>query len=76
MLPPPERLAKACKGCIQHDKDDPFAPLSVHIPFESREDDDREDWIEERMYGRLPYDKYGRLVVKYQPCNNKCGKEN
>jgi hypothetical protein len=63
--PPPDRLAKACRGCAQLNLDDPSAPLSVHVPFERREDDDREDWLEERMYGRLPYDKHGRLLVKH-----------
>lgn len=60
-----EREAKACDGCASHDPDDPFAPVSVHIPFKRREDDFREDWLRERMYGRLPYDKYARLVVRY-----------
>ncbi|KAG0566165.1 hypothetical protein KC19_7G043200 [Ceratodon purpureus] len=76
--PPRERLAKACRGCTQHDLDDPSAPLSVHVPFKRREDDDREDWLEERMYGRLPYDKYGRLVIgtrfnELVECNERCG---
>lgn len=58
-----KKIAKACKGCAKYDLDDPSAPLSVHIPFERREHDDREDWQKERMYGRLPYDQYARLVV-------------
>jgi hypothetical protein len=60
-----ERQAEACNGCALHDPDDPSAPLSVHIPFQRREDDFREDWLRERMYGRLPYDKFARLVVRY-----------
>lgn len=64
-----KKLAKACKGCAKYDLDDPTAPLSVHIPFHRREDDFREDWQRERMHGRLPYDKYARLLVRYQTCH-------
>ncbi|XP_024384908.1 uncharacterized protein [Physcomitrium patens] len=72
------RQAKACEGCVVHDPDDPSAPMSIHIPFERREDDFREDWLKERMYGRLPYDKYRRLVVgtdynELVECNERCG---
>ena len=60
-----ERRAKACNGCALHDIDDPSGPVSVHIPFQRRADDFREDWLRERMYGRLPYDKNARLVVRH-----------
>lgn len=64
-----KKLAKSCKGCAKYDLDDPTAPLSVHIPFHRREDDFREDWQRERMHGRLPYDKYARLLVRYRTCH-------
>lgn len=57
------QAAKACKGCTKYNPDDPSAPISVHVPFQRREDDFREDWQKERMYGRLPYDQNARLVV-------------
>jgi hypothetical protein len=63
-----KKLAKACKGCAKYELDDPTAPISVHIPFQHREDDFREDWQRERMHGRLPYDKYARLMVSNQTC--------
>jgi hypothetical protein len=72
------QAAKACKGCTKYNPDDPSAPISVHVPFQRREDDFREDWQKERMYGRLPYDQNARLVVggdfnELVECNSKCG---
>jgi hypothetical protein len=72
------QAAKACKGCTKYNPDDPSAPISVHVPFQRREDDFREDWQKERMYGRLPYDQNARLVVggdfnEFVECNSKCG---
>ena len=45
------------------DVDDPEANISTHVNLNgcTRDQDARIDWQREPMFGRLPYDRYGRL---------------
>ena len=44
------------------DIDDPEANISTHVNLNgcTRDQDARIDWQGEPMFGRLPYDRYGR----------------
>ena len=45
------------------DVDDPEPNISTHVNLKgcTRDQDARIDWRKEPMFGRLPYDCYGRL---------------
>lgn len=66
MCPGRAKLAEGCTGCTRFELDDPYAPISVHVPnTKSRCTDWRTDWQHQPMHGRLAYDDFGRLQVLY-----------
>ncbi|KAI5056671.1 hypothetical protein GOP47_0028489 [Adiantum capillus-veneris] len=60
-----ENLALPCKGCNLDEIDDPHARVSSHVFLNNgeRDCDARIDWQGQPMFGRLPYDRYGRNEV-------------
>lgn len=74
-----EKLSKVCNGCDSFDIDDPEANISTHVNLNgcTRDQDARIDWQGEPMFGRLPYDRYGRLQLgpyseDVVECNTRC----
>ena len=58
-------LANACEGCALDSIDDPHKEPSAHagVKGSERVTDSRFDWQGQPMFRRLPYDRFGRLLV-------------
>ena len=58
-------LANACEGCDIDSIDDPHKEPSAHagVKGSQRVTDSRFDWQGQPMFRRLPYDRFGRLLV-------------
>lgn len=72
-------LARSCRGCNNTNIDNPHEEVSSHVALitRGRDSDTRMDWQGQPMFGRLPYDTYGRLqlgpeATKIVECNRRC----
>lgn len=71
--------ARTCGGCDINTIDNPHKEASVHAALKDcrRESDTRFDWQGQPMFGRLPYDQFGRLQLGPETkdiieCNSRC----
>lgn len=73
-----KNFALPCKECSCADIDNPHREVSFHVGLKDgqRHSDTRIDWQGQPMFGRLPYDQFGRLQVGPEmdivECNSRC----